>query len=370
MKILALASIPTPYRDDYWRALGRCPDVQLKVLYLAEGKSDRPWEPVVARGYPFEVLPGYNLSAFRGPSSSFYWNPGLAKRIHEEDPDVLLVSGYNHPTLFAAMRIASAGNLPWFLISETWFRSVQPRGLRGILKRRVMKWIAAHAAGFFPTGLKAREYLESFGVDPQRCCVVPNVPDLSGRPVHVAQNSTAPVLLFAGRLVPQKRAELVLRAFAKVREVIPGARLVVIGDGVERQSLEMLARELGQMGSVRFTGFLQPNELPSHFAAADLFVLPSSETWGVAAVEAAAAGIPVLLSDKVGAGYDLLRMGVAAKVAAFDREQDFVDAIKLLLAGEPGEVAEQARLQLIREWAPDALAARTVKFIAESIHDP
>ena len=101
-----------------------------------------------------------------------------------------------------------------------------------------------------------------------------------------------PVLVFLGRLVPYKGLDVLLHAAA----ALP-ADVHIIGDGRERPRLEALAAALGLRERVTFFGHLPDAALPARLRAADIFVLPSctqAETFGVAQVEAMAAGLPVV----------------------------------------------------------------------------
>ncbi len=91
-----------------------------------------------------------------------------------------------------------------------------------------------------------------------------------------------------------KRVKDVVRIFARVRRAMP-ATLLMVGDGPDRQDAEHEARELGVAGDVRFLGRL--DTVAPLLAAADLFLLPSqTESFGLAALEAMACGVPVLAS--------------------------------------------------------------------------
>ena len=109
------------------------------------------------------------------------------------------------------------------------------------------------------------------------------------------------VLISVGRLAPEKNWDTLVRAFANIHEEHPGARLVLIGDGTARQSLEELAAELGVADQVTFTGALPFQEIPRYLKAADVFAFASvTETQGLVTIEAMAAGLPIVAVDGPG----------------------------------------------------------------------
>jgi glycosyltransferase involved in cell wall biosynthesis len=109
------------------------------------------------------------------------------------------------------------------------------------------------------------------------------------------------VLISVGRLAPEKNWDTLVRAFAKVHEGNAGTRLVLIGDGTARSSLEALAAELGVAEHVTFTGALPFQEIPRYLKAADAFAFASvTETQGLVTIEAMAAGLPVVAVDGPG----------------------------------------------------------------------
>src|SRR5262249_31333957 len=115
----------------------------------------------------------------------------------------------------------------------------------------------------------------------------------------------APIVLFCAKLQPWKRPQDVLRAFAKAN--VLGAHLVYAGEGPQRQELETEAKALGVAERVRFLGFTNQLQLPAVYRASDLLVLPSQyEPFGVVVNEAMLCRCPVAVSDRVGAGYDLV----------------------------------------------------------------
>jgi glycosyltransferase involved in cell wall biosynthesis len=104
----------------------------------------------------------------------------------------------------------------------------------------------------------------------------------------------SPLLLNVGRLVPQKNQEVLIRVLA----CLPRVHLAVAGGGVSEHACRMLAATLGVTDRVHFLGAMTARDVADLYAAADLFVMPSTwETFGLAAVEAAMAGVPQVVSD-------------------------------------------------------------------------
>lgn len=102
------------------------------------------------------------------------------------------------------------------------------------------------------------------------------------------------LLLNAGRLCDQKGQDQIIRALPHV----PGARLILAGGGPNEAALKDLARALGVADRIHFLGVVSREDLGDLLGAADIFVFPSKwETFGLAAVEAAMAGLPVVASD-------------------------------------------------------------------------
>lgn len=127
--------------------------------------------------------------------------------------------------------------------------------------------------------------LWSRGVDAQR--FHPRRASAAMRERLTSGDTEAPLLLYVGRLSPEKRVEW-LRAVVRA---LPHVRLAVVGDGPSRASLESLFAGT----PAAFTGYLTGDDLAAACASADLFVFPgANETFGNVALEAMASGLPVI----------------------------------------------------------------------------
>ncbi len=128
-----------------------------------------------------------------------------------------------------------------------------------------------------------------------------------------------------GRLVPIKRIDRLIRAFAILAGTLANARLAIVGDGAERPALEALVVELGLAGRVRFAGWQADS--PAWYAAADAVALTSDrEGTPLALIEAAAAGRPAVAGD-VGGVADVVLDGLTGFVVPADDETAFADRL-------------------------------------------
>lgn len=113
--------------------------------------------------------------------------------------------------------------------------------------------------------------------------------------------SDHPLLVYVGRFKRYKGIDTVLRAFAKARAEVPGARLVLVGKGDDLPRLKALAASLGIGDAAGFEGFVSEEEKIAWMRRAHALVYPSPrEGWGISTTEAAACGTPVLASDSEG----------------------------------------------------------------------
>jgi glycosyltransferase involved in cell wall biosynthesis len=116
-------------------------------------------------------------------------------------------------------------------------------------------------------------------------------------------------IICVARLVPIKNINGLLAAWQMVEQQNTDYRLLIVGDGPEREKLKQQKDAL-KLSTVEFADAVDNNTLPAYFAQAEAFILPSfSETWGLVVNEAMAAGLPVLLSRTVNAATDLLKEG-------------------------------------------------------------
>ncbi len=228
----------------------------------------------------------------------------LFRKILREDPDIKIVHIH---TSWAKSAIDSLlAKLFGVRVRIAHSRSalanplVLHRFLQGLLRATATHWIGCSTeAGISLFGEKAKNCekliifpnardLEPFRFDPEKRDALRQELGLERRFV----------LISVGRLVPEKNYGFLLDLFACTLKKLPGLVLMIAGDGAIRGELETKAAALGVGDHVRFLG--RRDDIPALLQAADLFVLPSlHEGLPGSAVEAQAAGLPCLISDKV-----------------------------------------------------------------------
>jgi phosphatidylinositol alpha-1,6-mannosyltransferase len=177
----------------------------------------------------------------------------------------------------------------------------------------------------------------------------------------------APVVTCVSRLVARKGQDVLIRALPRLRERVPGTRLLIVGDGPDSHRLHRLAAATGTAEHVVFTGPVPAAELPAHHAVGDAFALPCRtrgrgldvEGLGIVLLEAAACGLPVVAGDSGGAP-ETVQAGRTGHVVDGRDVEAVADALTSLLA-DPDRartMGAAGREWMLQEWAWPARVAR------------
>lgn len=310
---------------------------------MAHPVSARRHQPVSPRDLPA----GADLLDIRIveslPPRRIAFAPALQGALDAEVPRADLVHLhmlYMYPQ-FAAYRAARRHGVPYVvspcgaLDPHLRARSRSPKALMTLLWQRRM--LALAAAIHYKTAEEAR-LCGDIGI-PAPASVVPNgvrwqafqeLPDPA--PFRATHGLAGPVVLHLGRLSHKKGLDVLIRAFAIAARELPAARLVIAGPDDEEltPSMRAVADSEGVASRVVFTGMLRGDERLAALAAADVFALPShTENFGVAVVEAMAAGLPVAVSPAVNIAADIAEAG--AGVVAPNNVPGFAPALAALL---------------------------------------
>lgn len=320
IKVAVLTPNPTPYRVPFFRYLAAMEEIDLEVFFLTKGSPSRPWQ-VDIDGFKHEFLTEYAIPIGGKDKARYRVNPGVFSRLRQGRFDAVAIAGYNHFTTQAAIAYCTVTRTPWCLMCESHVKKHRGR-FKTFLKKWLLGPFLSRMGAAMVTGTLAARYVEGFGVPPEATFVVANTPDvehwkaqadkLENRRDQIRRRLGAEdrrIVLFVGRLMDVKGLPVLFDAYQKAKEHDNRLALFIVGDGAKRADYQRRAREMG-LEDVNWLGFRSQEELPELYVAADVFVLPSLvEPWGVVVNEAMASGLPVVLSDHVGASADLVHEG-------------------------------------------------------------
>jgi glycosyltransferase involved in cell wall biosynthesis len=350
---------PTSYRAPLFDIIAARADIDLLIAYAAQTVAGRTWEVDIR--HPHVFLSGFRLpGALKVLRHEYPITPGIVGILERNRPDVVVVSGWSTFGAQAAIIWCRVRRVPYVLVVES-HDYVPRRAWRRVVKNLVVPRIVRSAAGVLVTGSLVRASMIARGAGDKQIQIFANtidVADFKSRADALAakrselrtflgiRNHDVAVVCVA-RLVEDKALDTLIRAAAAAG---PPVVAVLVGEGAEQQRLEELASHLGVR--VVFTGVVDWNRIIEIYVASDVFALVSRhETWGVVVNEAAACGLPLVLSDHVGAAHDLLEVGQNGLLVPPDDVSATARALQELAADETMRLRfGQRSRQIMEEW--------------------
>lgn len=382
VRLVLVAASPVYYQVPLYRRLAADPRVDFTALFCSD-VGVRPYDAEFGGRlvqWDVDLLGGYRARflrrAHRNEVGRGFWGLrdwDVVGQMRRLCPEVVWVHGVSYLTLWLAVAAARLTRLPVLLREEQTL--LHPRPLpRRPLRALVLRLLCRQVYGLY-IGSHSRAFFRHYGVPERRLFFVPYTVDAEAlRQAAPAESrcraalrrafgidpAAGPLVLFVGKLVARKQPGLLLEAFARVRRHHPCA-LLFVGEGPLEAELRRRAASAG-IPDVQFAGFLNRAEVARAYAAADLFVLPSTwhETWGVVVNEAMSFDLPVVVSDAVGCGPDLVREGENGFIVPRADADRLAEAIAALVR-DPERRRRFGRRsgEIIAAWHP-ALAAEGV----------
>ncbi len=250
---------------------------------------------------------------------------------------------YLYPDGVAAIRLGKEFGLPVIITARGSDTSQLPNYR---LPRRAIQRALHEADALIAVSAGLKEGLVALGAPAEKVTVLRNGVDLDMfRPPASREALRAelgldagPVLLSVGHLIERKGHHLVIEALP----MLPDCRLLIVGEGVERETLQALVHQLGVADRVRWEGAQPHARLPRYYGAADILVLASSrEGWANVLLEAMACGTPVITTPAWGSREAVSRPE-AGLVVDEATPTALATAIRRLLASPPRREATRA----------------------------
>jgi glycosyltransferase involved in cell wall biosynthesis len=301
--------------------------------------------------WPNQTSAPFDTTAFSdlGPIHNRYdfSNEAILQSVAEFSPSIVLVTGWKDQGYVGIChQLKSRGLLIVAGCDTQW---------KGSLRQHLAAWSAPlYVQRFIDvlwiTGERQRYFAQALGYSGDRCWdgyYACDWPAFAHPPAAQALPSS-PYFLYVGRYAPEKGLDILTAAYKSYTAQVQNPwRLVCAGAGPLRETLLTVGAE--------DQGFVQPQDLPTLMQGAGAFVLPSRcEPWGVVAQEAAASGLPLILSDACGSGVHLLRTyynGVIFPSGSSLRLTEFLKFISSLTSHQRSAYG-QASYELSKQYTP------------------
>jgi glycosyltransferase involved in cell wall biosynthesis len=323
-RVTVVSPEPTPYRAPLFDRIAR--HVDLTVVYAAHTVAGREWSVPLQHRAVF--LRGLRLPGVRSLVRHDYpVTPGVLRALGESRPDVVVVSGWSTFASQAAVAWCRARRLPYVLHVESHDLDPRPAWRRRV-KDTVATPVIRGAASVLAVGSAARDSALARGARDVR--VFANTIDVDRWIERAHRLEPVPhdgvLVLSVGRDVPEKGFDVLRDASARA-----GTNVTIV------------------------TGGLTEDELAQRYVDADVFALLSRhEPWGVVVNEAAASGLPLVLSERVGAAHDLLRDGENGFVVPAEDVEAAAAALRRLADPELRRRLGERSRELVRPWNYEA----------------
>jgi glycosyltransferase involved in cell wall biosynthesis len=372
-RLVSLTNIPTPYRVYFYNRLSQQAEaraIALDVVFMASSEPGRHWA-LDKDSWAFRYSFPRGLHPMVG-NRLFHFNPSVLYTLATKPPEWLLLSGsWFLPTVQLATLISKPASTKTLFWSESNLAYVEHEGG---LAGRWRSWTMNQFSGSVVPGRWAREYVLRF-LPPHTerpMLQLPNVVNEALFRDEVAirrlqsvdlrrkwgiKQSRRPILLTVARLEPIKAVDKLVTAALALE---PGSVLLLIaGTGSQAAQLQAAVSAADRTADVRFLGHLAEDEIIDLLAIADAFVLPSmGDPYPLAVIEAAFAGLPLLLSNRVGCHPEALVAGENGLLFDPTDPEDIGSALLTFVERSPEQRAKMGRRSL--EIATDKFTADRV----------
>ena len=315
--IAVLTSHPIQYQTPLFKALAARKDIKLTVFFQSDPSSRGNFD----KGFGIPIR--WDRPLLEGYTYQFLKNPlEIIAILKRQKFCALLIHSYATLLSLAGYIGGSVFDVPILLHTESemlrqrnnWFQRI---------KTLILKILFFKTAAFLCIGNQNHQFYKSFNIPETRIFQTPYCVDndffLQQGNIwkqkrfetlrELSLPSRQPTIVFSGKLIQRKRPFDLLSTYTAVQQKGYQANLILIGEGALRNQIEQYIKE-NHLEYARVIGFKNQTEISKFYSVGDIFVLPSGfDTWGLVINEAMLFSMPVITTDKVGAGYDLIEDG-------------------------------------------------------------
>ena len=388
LRLAIVVSHPIQHFVHLYREIAKQGEVELKVFFCSkigmQAYHDREmntviqWAGDMTAGYEHEFLQGSdNINRVEFSTVN---NPGVGERLSAFGPDAVMLYGYAQITQLRALAWCRLRRIPVLMTGDGDYVK-QRSSLRGAVRALVLGVLLKQVSGFLTVGDQNERMLAALDVPRGKMFRTPFPIDeaayLSHRERRTEERARvrhkfsipddAFVVLFVGKISDRKRPRDLVAAWSKLqqRSAPTKVRLLYCGDGPDRPQLEKAIADCGAAATLG--GFVNIDELPAYYCASDVLAHPSEhDPHPLICSEAAAIGLPLILSDKVGAvgPTDIAREGENALVYKCGDANALADAISKLADNAAFQAAcSAASLRIYGECGLEASVRGVVRAV-------
>jgi glycosyltransferase involved in cell wall biosynthesis len=314
--------------------------------------------------YPYKLL-------FKGPGESiprYKMIASLATDMIKNPSDLVVLPGYHRPEYWAMLIICVLlrRRRAVFCDSTAFDEEKSP------WKEKAKAFFFRRCDGFFCYGARSKEYVASYGIDPQKifdgCQAAALAHDYDAAAVRAyytgnSSRATSCQFLYVGRLSREKGLFDLLDAFCMIYEQNREATLALAGPGLIAEDLRQRAKALGIESAVTLLGARSPEEIGRLLMSSAAMILPSHrEPWGLVVNEALSFGCPVVVSDVCGCVPELVRDGITGySFPAGDVSALAQAMLNAQLLSEDRAAAASKCLEVIEKFTPQRAATQILR---------
>jgi glycosyltransferase involved in cell wall biosynthesis len=356
MKVLFISNIPSPYRLEFFKELGKY--CELDVVFERETSSERDesWGQYKFENYNGKILHGINTGKDKALTL------GIIKYL-KRDYDVIVVANPATPVGIISIMYLKSHKKKYYIEGDG-AQYVKRNFIKESLKKAVIKG----AYGYLSTSKSLDYYYMMYGAAKEKIYRYPftsvsaseiqNIEELEEKKkkarLKMGIPSDVKMVLSIGRFDYIKGFDILIKSMKSIRS----AQCYIIGGDVTDEYLAVMEHE--NIDNVVFSTFLTKDRLSDYYYAADIFVLPTRyDPWGLVINEAMAYGLPVISTDKCVAASELIEEGVNGYIVRAEDVDELAMRIHDLLDNTELMKKMQGRnLIKIKDYTIENMAAR------------
>lgn len=363
MNILFITNLPAPYKISFFEEISKTVDLTVAYERKKASNRDDKWKSNI-KNKRFEEI--YLNSKEIGEESSISFE--IIKLLSRRRFDTVILNGFSSPTDIMAIIYMKLHKIKFGIMCDGMLH-----GNCSGLKKFIKKSLISSADYYLSSNNITSEVLQSLGAKVSDIYQYPFSSvldnDIIDWPVDKEFYKEQigcqgkKVILFVGQFIERKGLDILVKAFRKITTLTDNQKyhLVLVGGSV------LPFPHSYDKDDITITGFKETKELEIYYRASDVFVLPTREDiWGLVVNEAMSFGVPVVTTDRCGAGMAMIEEGKNGYIVPVGDVQELATKIRITLCNS--EAMTGAVLETAKGFTIEKMATRIYENICMHLH--